>query len=103
MTHRGSAWKSQVVGNSAVQLVGPSDTRTALTITTSDQDLFLSPEASVSDGAGLRVVSGQAPIQICRCHVGDWLNRNIWAIAPGGNTTVYVIEGFEPWHDNQSR
>jgi hypothetical protein len=78
-----------------VKLCGSSPARRALRLTTRGADVYIAPSAAVALGQGFRLVNGTASEELCACHVGDWVTRELYAIADGATATVHVIEGFE--------
>lgn len=87
-----------VPANASVVLVSASPLRTALRLSVHGADVYISPSHSVVVGHGLRLVNGQHSEELCACHCGDYVSSVIYARADTNPATVYIIEGFEPYH-----
>ena len=93
---RPANFSTVIVGTAVAKLLSPSPDRTAIRISVKGGDVYISPDPNVAVGHGLRIVDGQHSEEVCACHQGDWVGRDLWAIASAASTAVYIIEGFEP-------
>jgi hypothetical protein len=96
-----SVFETVAVLVTVTKLVSASPTRRALRISTRAHDIYIAPTHLVALGAGIRIVNGQHSEEFCACHVGDWVTKDLYAIADGGTATVHVIEGFEEWQPSE--
>lgn len=94
---RPASYGTILVSNATpTKICSPAPDRTALLFSVQGGDVYISPDPNVAVGHGLHLVDGQPPVEVCACHQGDWVSRDLWALASANNTPVYIIEGFEP-------
>jgi hypothetical protein len=99
-------WKPSVATSIAVTttriaFLGVNPDRTAITITGTDNPFYVSPSPSIVAKQGILIYPNSLPVTLCRCHLGDWVTRQLFAIATVGTANAYVIEGFEEWRNHQ--
>lgn len=99
---RPSSFITVVVATTVTKILSSAPDRTAIRFSASGGDVYVSPDPNVAVGTGLRVTAGQHTEEVCACHQGDWVGRDLWAIASAANTQLYIIEGFTPpWWESR--
>lgn len=87
------------VGVTPTKILSQATTRSSVRFSVMSADVYIAPDAQVALGAGLRVVDGDHSEEVCSCHAGDWVERELWAIADGAPATLHIISGFNSWHE----
>lgn len=100
---RPSIYGNKPITTTLSVICSQSETRTALTFTATTADVFISPDPNQGSGEGLRITAGQVITMICGCHQGDFVRRQLFARTTVGTANLYVIEGFEPWPDQNPK
>ena len=94
---RPSVATARTVPTTVTPILGADIHRTAITISAVDFPIYIGISPTMTAKQGVIIGASALPITLCRCHVGDWVCRQIWAIAVGGIASIYTIEGFELW------
>jgi hypothetical protein len=82
------------IGPAAAAFLPADSNRNALTLSAADADIWVGLDATVAVGSGLRIVNGTAPFNLCGCHGGWWVNKQLFAITAAGIHNITVIESF---------
>lgn len=94
---RPSVATARTVPTTVTPILGNDIHRTAITISAVDFPVYIGISPTMAAKQGVIIAASALPVTLCRCHVGDWVCRQIWAIAVGGVASIYTIEGFELW------
>lgn len=77
------------------ELVSASPGRTSLLISATTADIWVSDRNTLAVGEGVRCSVALDPVELCACHQGSFVNKQLFARTAGGTATVFIIEGFE--------
>lgn len=88
----------KAVTTSVQQLCGPSEARTAITISSTGA-VYISDNPAMVEGEGILLNAQTTVVELCTCHQGQWIQNALFYRAPaaGGGTFIYAIQGFEKW------
>lgn len=88
-----SSEKTVVVTDTASLLVGPSEDRTCLIISTGDaNDIFISTNGTPSATNGFRLQAGQSPLVLTLLQHGDIVTKGFMAVSPTDDEVICVWE-----------
>lgn len=78
--------------NASQAILPHNPRRRALIITTDTNTIYLSEQTPVTSGHGIQIPTGIQPFRVCCRDTGEWICRQLYAISPGGATTVCILE-----------
>jgi hypothetical protein len=93
---RGSEF-TVTIGNASAVLLPANARRIAVLISSPiSGTLWITNNTTAASGTGVSIAKLQPPTLLTIHDVGDWIQRQLNAIAPAGNETIGIIEVVEP-------
>lgn len=93
---------SKAIGTTATMLMQANDARVALTISgPKTARVTVSGNTGVTAGVGISLHPGIAPVMLNCNNVGNWITKELWAIAEAGTETIGWVEVLCPQDNNQ--